>query len=50
MKLLSRKAIFSIKIILVFFLLFAGIQSTNAQKQLPANFCISPQEKALFDE
>lgn len=50
MPLSNRKVIFSVKISLAFLLFFTGIQLSVAQKQLPASFCISPQEKALFDK
>jgi hypothetical protein len=50
MKLSNKEVILSLKISIVFLLFFAAIQVTIAQKQLPASFCISPQEKALFDK
>ena len=50
MKLTAHKLIFYVRNMVALLVLFAAVQTSVAQKQLPASFCISTQEKALFDK
>lgn len=50
MAIIPGKGSFLIKILLALFVFLSLFQSLTAQKQLPDDFCISPQEKALFDK
>jgi hypothetical protein len=47
---LTDRDLFCLKRIIALLIFFAIAQLSYAQKQLPANFCISPQEKVLFDK
>ena len=50
MALLNNKGSFWLKKTLILLVFFTSAQVSLAQKRLPSNFCISPQEKALFDK
>jgi len=50
MALMSNKSFSGFSKVVLLLIFFAVAQVSPAQKQLPANFCISPQEKALFDK